>query len=368
MLIFIFGKFAFCKSDNLLIIRPDGIGDYILFRNFLPYIRKSTKFNNYKITLLGNINYRTLAETLDAEFIDKFIWINNNLLYRKTISGLIYTIKINLQLSEKKFKYIFYPVFSRTNIYDKLIMNLNANEKITCSGDKVNKKNVVDITDKVYSQVIPNTPQYGLFEFVRNKEIISGFLNEKIDIKHLVIEKFIDYRNCSLPNEFVAICMEASNLKKRWQEEYFHKVISYILKVKNLPVVLLGLENNKINIPEYDLYQTKIIDLRKKTSIHETAYILSKSFCFIGNDSALIHIAAAAGIKKMIAICYGAYYGRFAPYPDIDGRNYRFIFPPEIQKNLDNSELLKKKYSDGLFEDINLITPQIIIDIINEFI
>lgn len=357
-----------CSTNNILIVRPDNIGDYILFRNCLPYIRRSSKLKNHKITLLGNLAYRSIAETLDNDFIDIFIWINNELYYKKNISGLIFTIRTNLQLFKKNYNYIFYPVFSRTNMYDELIMKLNANEKITCSGDSVNKKNDVDKSDKIYTKIIPNTQKFGVFEFERNKEIVSGFLNEKIDINCPVIENLKEYQKHSLPDKFIAVCMEASSMNKRWPEEYFYKLISYITNTIKLPIVLLGLEQQYNSLCVYNILQSNIFDLRGKTTLPETASILSKAECFIGNDSSLIHIAAAVAVKKMIAICYGAYYGRFAPYPSIDGCDYRFIFPPEIQNNLDNPDFLKKKYADSLYEDINLITTEQVISILDEMI
>jgi len=80
-----------------------------------------------------------------------------------------------------------------------------------------------------------------------------------------------------------------------------------------------------------------------------------------------LHIAAAVGIKKIIAICYGAYYGRFAPYPKIDGRDYRFIFPPEIEENKHRQDYLKQKYAvGGRNEDVSLIEPEKVIDILEK--
>ena len=42
------------KDKTLLIVKTDGIGDYVLFRNFLGIIRSSDKFKDFKITLLGD--------------------------------------------------------------------------------------------------------------------------------------------------------------------------------------------------------------------------------------------------------------------------------------------------------------------------
>jgi hypothetical protein len=60
-------------SKELLIVKTDAIGDYILFRNLLPYIRNSKRFQGYKIVLLGNVIWKDLAEFYDKDFVDEFI-------------------------------------------------------------------------------------------------------------------------------------------------------------------------------------------------------------------------------------------------------------------------------------------------------
>ncbi len=61
-----------------MIIRFDAIGDYILFRNFIEVLKKSEKYRDYKITLLGNNAWKSLSKELDSEFVDEFIWLDRN--------------------------------------------------------------------------------------------------------------------------------------------------------------------------------------------------------------------------------------------------------------------------------------------------
>jgi ADP-heptose:LPS heptosyltransferase len=350
-------------SDTLLIIRPDAIGDYILFRNFLPFIRQSLEYRNTKIILLCNKRCRALAEYFDNAHVDKFIWMEQSKYRKHGVFEFLYSLLIDLSLYKTFFNYIFYPVFSRTNFYDELINKLSAKHKITCSGDDVNKGDQPDITDRVYTRVIPTEQKVGVFEFERNREIIEKFLCQKIDLEYPYLRKLPEYKAEPLPSGYVVVCTEASSASKEWLLKHFKTVIDYIVNNKGIPVVLLGLDNS-VNFPE-----KQIIDLRGKTTLPETASVLSKACCFIGNDSALLHIAAAVGIKRIIAICYGAYYGRFAPYPKIDGRDYRFVFPPEIEENKRRQDYLKQKYAvGGRYEDISLIEPGKIKDILEKML
>jgi len=362
VILVIFTRFSFFyKQNTLLIIRPDNIGDYILFRNFLLFINKSQKYRNMKITLMGNRAYKTLAEYFDSDFVSKFIWIDNKKFYKNNFPGFLHTLSTVCQLYKMKYHSIFYPVFSRTHFFDKLVNRLSSINKIACYGDLVNKKKgSLDITRQVYTEIIPTESTVGVFEFKRNKEIVEKFIDEKIEINYPIIDGLFEQSYYHLPDNYIVICMEANLMDKQWPDEYFEQVISYIVNNRNLSVVLLGLDKSVI------FEGKQIIDLRGKTTLPEVASVLSKAKCFIGYDSGLMHLAIAVGIKKLVAICNGIYYGRFVPYPEISGRDLRFVFPPEISQNQHNPSYLREKYSDAHYENAMQIQPEQIIAIIGE--
>jgi hypothetical protein len=65
-------------SNNLLLIRLDDIGDYLLFRNQLAMYKKSARWGGHRITLLGNTSWRELFQLLDADTVDEVIWTEKN--------------------------------------------------------------------------------------------------------------------------------------------------------------------------------------------------------------------------------------------------------------------------------------------------
>src|SRR4051812_32326905 len=73
-------------TGNILIIKPDAIGDYIIFRNFLSIIANDKKFKNHKITLVGNVIWKDFADEFDAGIINKFIPVNHKTLANEWIS------------------------------------------------------------------------------------------------------------------------------------------------------------------------------------------------------------------------------------------------------------------------------------------
>ena len=160
-------------EKTLVFIKNDLIGDYILFRNFLPYIKQSKKYKDYKIILIGNIAWKNIAETFDAGYYDEMIWdsfdrINKDLVYRtKTIKNIL----------SKGYETLFYPVYSGDEYTEQfLISKIIAKEKIKYAqplpelGTKVNP---------CFTQVLRSTHRY-LFEIYRYQEMFEMFLDVSI--------------------------------------------------------------------------------------------------------------------------------------------------------------------------------------------
>ncbi|HOV12846.1 MAG TPA: hypothetical protein PK771_01060, partial [Spirochaetota bacterium] len=86
------------SKKELLIVKLDAIGDYIIFRNFIEEIKKSEKFCDYDITILGNILWKDLSEKQDSDFIKNFVWIT-----KKSLISLDEIKKNNPNLFSKHF-------------------------------------------------------------------------------------------------------------------------------------------------------------------------------------------------------------------------------------------------------------------------
>src|ERR1700730_14291382 len=61
-------------EKKLLIIRLDDIGDYLLFRNQLRMYKRSSRWKDYVITLLGNTSWKAIFSEFDASGVDDTIW------------------------------------------------------------------------------------------------------------------------------------------------------------------------------------------------------------------------------------------------------------------------------------------------------
>src|SRR5882672_6242958 len=64
------------SEERLLIIRLDDIGDYLLFRNQLRMYKRSPRWKDHVITLLGNSSWKAIFSEFDASGVDDTVWVD----------------------------------------------------------------------------------------------------------------------------------------------------------------------------------------------------------------------------------------------------------------------------------------------------
>ena len=91
---------------RVLIVRLDAIGDYVLWRNCLRFMRNRGQYSGAHLTVFGNPAWRDLAETFDADCADEWIWADNkNDLFNKNsiFSKFFLRSKYNKNYNENRF-------------------------------------------------------------------------------------------------------------------------------------------------------------------------------------------------------------------------------------------------------------------------
>ena len=332
--IFLSGFFVFQSKKitpkSLLLIRLDAIGDYVLFRNFIAAIKQSEKYKDYKITLLGNIAWESLATELDASYIDQFIWLDryqfyNNVFYHykklKEISSLAYDVLIN-------------PVYSRSFFYMDIIVNrVYAREKIGSIGDLSNIKPWLKyIGDTFYTTLLDANTEL-IFEFYRNKEFFELLLEKKLDIDKPLINLGCYLTQAKPFDNYVVLFLGASNVIRKWDINNFIEIANYINDKYGLTVVICGNNSDKNNILLFEEKLNKsVLNLTGKTSLLEMLSIIVDAKLLISNETCMPHFAVALD-TEVIVISNGNQIGRFTPYPKEITRKYHVIFHPNIEKN-----------------------------------
>ena len=344
------------KGQILLLIKTDEIGDYLLFRNYLSFIRNSDKYKNYKIILCGNEIWKDIALNFDGSFIDEFIWINktsfnNNLLYRVNFLKLIFSRNpetvINCSYSRNFF------------IDDSIIESTNAKNKIGFKTDLANSdKWQVKLSDKYYTKLIDCSDER--FELNKNRLFCESILDTKINIIKPAIDIQPDAKSKYFFKDYVVLFLGGKRKYKKWDMNKFLDIGNYVISKYNFNILLVGAKNeiddnrkfyNSINRKD------KVTDLSRETSLSELLLLLKDANLLISNDSGIVHMAASVNTKTIVLV-NGSQFGRFLPYPENSRANITTFYPFEISQNLSDKKHLYTKYEYRSLLDINSISSE----------
>jgi len=375
---------------TVLLIRHDGIGDYVLFRNFIEVLRKSSKYGDYKITLLGNAAWKELAEFLDKDFVDEFIWLDKE----KFTVSFSYRFKKFAELTSKRYDVLIHP-FSRDflNADNDLSFLLNADEKIGSVKNQSYpnvKKWQNKILGKVYTKLISDR-KGTMFELYKNRDFFEDLLSEKINIKRPVInlnsnlnsnsnsqsESFHSNASATLASSPYAVFFIGASIKHRkWPAKNFAKTAAHLNSKYGFSIVLCGGKQELADAAKFKDYCTQagtlripFIDTVGKISLVDLLYIVKDASLVVSNETMAPHIAAALSNPPVITISNAEEcYGHFVPYPPDISEKYFAVFHPDIEKNM--SEYIKRAadygykcgyYGDKNKFDISEITPESVI-------
>lgn len=345
----------FTKKNTLLLLRFDSIGDYVLFRNYIEILKTSTKYKNYKITLCGNSWWKDIAEKLDSNYIDTFIWVDIT-----NLSNNRYRFNLHKKIFFYGFETVIHPTYSRDNISDGIVKYSGAKEKIGYDGDTINTSLIQKQKNNLsYTTLIPSISKFK-FEFYRNRDFFEQLLNQKITL----LKPHINYSE-NASNKIIFF-PGAKDSFRRWSTKNYAQ-LAVLLKselpnaeflicgsVQDIPLAKEIIDNTTINFT----------DLTGALNLMHLVDIVSKAKLIIANDSGPFHIAVALN-KKVICISNGNNYGRFTPYPEEMETQSIVIYPAQITaySEQERLEYFCKEVKDI---DINEITVEHVYSQINK--
>ncbi len=338
------------RTNTLLLVKVEAIGDYIFFRNFLQEVRLSNRFKNHQITLVGNEIWKDLALHLDAGWVDEFIWINKkrlatDQLYRKEILGSIHS---------KGFETAFQANFSREFLWgDSIVRASAAPNRIGSKGDSANDIGLLKaISDTWFTQLITENSK-PIFEFNRNKVFFEKVLNAKLDIQKPQI--ILPPR---VAQNYIVLFPGAGEKIKQWSTQNFGAWIIEYRKSYVLPIYICGAKSDfqlGLEIIEATNGIAGVFNECGKTDLPALVQFIANSKCLITNDSSAFHIAAATD-TACICLLSGRHYGRFAPYPENTCKNLVTLYPMGFYALLENKENAIQTTKYGSPYSINDIT------------
>ena len=346
-------QFAFWKEEQqqfsgnnnvtgkLLIIRIDDIGDYILFRNFLNYYKKTERWKNYSLTLLGNIVWKDLFEELDATAVDSVMWMDK----KQYFNSEDYRKKIWAELQIQGFEIAVCPSRTRPLLLDDLCALATGAKTMIASKNTFIYASWNTLSDSFYNELF--IPDNIAHEFYYNSSFTSWCC--KIDISMAKPE--ININKIKTPN---IICFIGASAKsKRWIAQRWIELINLIKTEKNYNIFIAG-GNADIATADRIALATNKNNIAGKTSLNEIISLIANASAVITNDTMAAHAAVACNTPAII-IANGNNYYRFTDYSTFGLKNVITIYPAIFFKRLKNKKTNLIHY-DAVSSDIQTIS------------
>ncbi len=342
-------------QKTVLIVNLYTIGDYILFRNFLQYVKE--EYNEFKIVLCGNTIWKELSEYFDKSYINEFIWIDVD----KFISSPSYRFSILKKARAYTYSIALHPCYSRSFFMgDQIIKNVVAKRKIGSKCEKSRFSFFKRLTsDRYYTQLM-NTPEENIFEFERYRIFFEDLYRRKLPVSKPQLP-LLSIENPVKEKRYAVIVPGASSKLREWSPKNFAEIANFLWRRFSYKSVLIGgpkdqdIARQMLSCFNVD----NMINMVGKVSFLKVIRIIQDSDLIVANETGIVHLGVALN-KKILCISNGNHFGRYAPYPPSIYDGVYYIFPDIISRDLDKMSELKEKYRYSSNLNINSISVDIV--------
>ena len=330
-----------------------GIGDYLMLRPLLPFIRKY--YSNEKIIFMGNDRFDDVVCYFDKDYIDEYIYYDGDNKYS-------YDAKIDF-FKNVSYDILISPYYLTDGFLNNNIQLIKAKEKIASFGGllTMSQRQRVKSAQNYTKIIYPS--EKDMFELYRNIEFFENLFNEKIIINDISIDlKEEDFKNIDFNfNERYAIIFpSATDINRQWDYKNFQLVCEHLYKKYKIISFIVGSENDKALASKIIGNRKYIISICGKYKLHEVFYIFNKSKIVVTNDSGGYHIAMSVS-DNIIVISSGGSFTRFISYPKEIIKN-KIVSTP-LPDNFKNDKYLEYYYDRDF---LNTISAESICNLIDE--
>jgi ADP-heptose:LPS heptosyltransferase len=324
---------------QLLLIKTEAIGDYILFRNFLQSIRESEAYKDYHISLIGNEIWKPLFQEFDQSYIDEAYFINRH----KFTNEANYRADFFKQIQSNYFDTIINCTYSREFILGDLIVRALAGKyKIGMKGDSVSEIPPLQFLGSTFYSRLIGSDRNNYFEFERNKHFFEQILATRIPYH------FPQILHSNAKKNYVVILPGAQDKVREWPGFKFKELIQKIHDELGFDIVISGSaaerETARLIIDEDNALFIK--NVCGDMPLGQLPELLSGAVLAVCNDSGTLHLAAALNVPT-VCISNGNHYGRFTPYPNAQSRKLAFVYPSSFLKHYVSQTARQKQMAYG---------------------
>lgn len=330
-----------------------GIGDYLMLRPLLPYIRKYYK--NQKIVFIGNDRFKDIFYFWDKDYADEYIYYEGDIRYE-------YNYRVDF-FKNISYDILISPTYLRSEHVNNEISIIKAKEKIVSFGGLLNISQRLRIKSAGDYDKIIYPSEGDMFELYRNIEFFEKLFNENIEVKNISVnlkEEYFNNIDFNFKERYAVIFPSSTDINRQWDYNNFQFVCEHIYKKHKLISYIVGSEKDKELADKIIGKRKYIISICGKYKLYELFYIFNKSKIVVTNDSGGYHMAMSVS-DNIIVVSSGGSFIRFINYPE------EFIENKIVSTPLPNNSPDNKKYLEYYYDRdfLNTISAKTICDLID---
>lgn len=315
------------NKKHILILRPDGIGDCVLFSGTLKYYRKL--YPKAYITLSLRKNIISLFE--NCPYIDDLIdykifsYVKSNKIIEKILKRIRKLTLPIINKFKRKYDIIICPVRSITPEMLWIVKNYRSRKKIGIVGCPSNiPKDKQDFKKKVFTDYFPiNEDKLWQHELKTNLEFLN-FLGASLNnIEEIWPEFWIDdnydvtikTKDLLKKSNYTLLIPFSTVRNREIATEQYIEIIEKLIKTNKIVIVGVRKDFNRAEGIRKALKDTgkKSFNLCGYTTLSELIFLINNAESVISVNTAGLHIAISLH-KPVYAIVGGGLFGRFFPW------------------------------------------------------
>lgn len=344
-------------ARRLLVIRLDDIGDYLLFRNHLAAYKKSPRWKEHSITLLGNASWRELFTTLDSELVDETIWVEKN----RYLEAEAYRWEIWTRLRERGIMTVIAPSRTRPLLLDDLCMlAAAAAHRIGC----VNTYRHCEwnrVSDSLYEELFSPTDAM-LHEFPFNAQFAAWVCGTQCERGRPVI----DFEPPPDSVDPYILCFVGANTRsKRWPAQRWIEFIDLYRRHHSGRILLAGAGKADCKMAHTIARRTGAQSIAGTVSLAQLLPRVAGARAVISNDTMGAHLGASFD-RPTVIIANGVNYWRFTEYRSAGIERVETVYPEVFKRIRPHFGERAYDYTDAVSADIASIKASTVFETLNQ--
>lgn len=313
---------VFRPRRGLLVVRMDGIGDMMLFRQSLDHYADAFGVAGDEITVLGCDSWKPIADTVFSGY--KVVTIDEHAYARK----LMYRFRINLMVRRMAPAITVCDSYLRRAMMADSLVWASAAPRTVVSMPYVNEPTRSEFTFYL-SQVddIIDTGPYPTHEIHRHFRFVSAVAGKPVVAESPRIDWPVRPPVIDIDGPYAVINPGSNEPGRRWPFASYVAVAGKLLAM-GWKVVVVGTRGERWDAALMDDLARRdgVIDMTGRTTLSQLMDLMAGAGLVISNDTGPAHLSIALGAPTLV-IVGGGHFTSFVPYPDdVCPENARFVY------------------------------------------